>query len=83
MLQCVAVCCSVLQCVAVCCSVLQCVAVCCSVLQCIADVLYHDTRHSLSHVNAKYHDIIQKEINKKNCPTHICSYVTCHGVGMS
>jgi len=29
-LQCVAVCCSVLQCVAVCCSVLQCVAVCCS-----------------------------------------------------
>ena len=46
MLQCVAVCCSVLQCsmlqyVAVCCSVeqlavLQCVAVCCSVLQCVA-----------------------------------------------
>ena len=40
MLQCVAVCCSVLQCVAVCCSVLQCVMVCwserpprCSVLQ--------------------------------------------------
>ena len=49
-LQCVAVCCSVLQCVAVhigleanvhtilscgaCCSMLQCVAVCCSVLQC-------------------------------------------------
>ena len=30
MLQCVAVCCSVLQCVAVCCSVLQCVAVCCT-----------------------------------------------------
>ena len=36
MLQCVAVCCSVLQCVAVCCSVLQCSAVCCSVLQCVA-----------------------------------------------
>jgi len=45
-LQCVAVCCSVLQCVAVyssvlqcaavCCSVLQCAAVCCSVLQCVA-----------------------------------------------
>ena len=35
MLQCIAVCCSVLQCVAVCCSVLQCVAVCCSVLQCV------------------------------------------------
>ena len=33
-LQCVAVCCSILlQCVTVCCSVLQCVAVCCSVLQ--------------------------------------------------
>jgi len=29
-LQCVAVCCSVLQCVAMCCSVLRCVAVCCS-----------------------------------------------------
>ena len=29
-----------LQCVAVCCSVLQCVAVCCSVLQCVAHVLY-------------------------------------------
>ena len=36
MLQCVAVCCSVLQCGAVCCSVLQCGAVCCSVLQCVA-----------------------------------------------
>jgi len=33
MLQCVAVCCSVLQCAAVCCSMLKCVAVCCSVLQ--------------------------------------------------
>ena len=31
MLQCVALCCSVLQCVAVCCSVLQRVAVCCSI----------------------------------------------------
>jgi len=31
-LQCVAVCCSVMQCVAVCCSVLQCVAVCYSAL---------------------------------------------------
>ena len=44
MLQCVAVCCSVLQCAAVCCSVLQretretlqCLAACCSVLQCVA-----------------------------------------------
>jgi len=46
-LQCVAVCCSVLQrvavcrsvpwCVAVCCSVLQCVAVYCSVSQCVAE----------------------------------------------
>jgi len=49
-LQCVAVCCSVLHCVAVgylkesslmgynaaCCSVLQSVAVCCGVLQCVA-----------------------------------------------
>ena len=51
MLQCVAVCCSVLQCVAVCCSVLldvvcrselQSFPVCCSVwqyvLQCVADL---------------------------------------------
>ena len=36
LMQCVAVCCSVLQCVAVCCSVLQCVAVCCNVLQYVA-----------------------------------------------
>ena len=41
-LQCVAVCCSVLQSVgtdyvnSACCSVLQCVAVCCNELQCIA-----------------------------------------------
>jgi len=36
LVQCVAVCCSVLQCVAVCRSVLQCAAVCCSVLHCVA-----------------------------------------------
>jgi len=35
-LQRVAACCSVLQCVAVCCSVLQRVAACCSVFQCVA-----------------------------------------------
>jgi len=35
-LQCVALCCSVLQCGTMYCSVLQCVAVCCSVLQCVA-----------------------------------------------
>ena len=35
LLQCVAVCCSVLHSVAVCCSVLQCVAACCSMLQCV------------------------------------------------
>jgi len=40
MLQCVAVCCSVLQCVVVCCSVLQCVVVCCSVLYCMLRVLH-------------------------------------------
>jgi len=32
-----------LQCVAVCCSVLQCVAVCCSVLQCVRRALQCDT----------------------------------------
>ena len=37
MLQCVAVCCSVLQYVAVRCSVLYCVLVYCSVLQCVAE----------------------------------------------
>ena len=39
------VCCSMmrmLQCVAVCCSVLQCIAVCCSVLQCVVSVLQYD-----------------------------------------
>jgi len=40
-LQCAAVCCSVLHCVALCCSVLQCVAVCCSVLQCVAVCCIH------------------------------------------
>jgi len=35
-LQCVAVCCSLLQCVAAYCSVLQCVTVCCRVLQRVA-----------------------------------------------
>jgi len=56
-LQCVAVCCSVLQwpplqnvscpplyilqCIAVCCSVLQYVAVCCSVLHCMCRVLHY------------------------------------------
>jgi len=39
LLQCVAVCYSVLPCVAVRCSVLQCVAVCCSVLQCVFFVI--------------------------------------------
>jgi len=41
-LQCGAVCCSVLQRVAVCCSVLQRVAVCCSVLQHVADAVLAD-----------------------------------------
>jgi len=50
MLECVAVCCSVLQSVvvcAVCCSVLQCAAMCCSVLQCVAvccSILVHMKR---------------------------------------
>ena len=63
MLQCVAVCCSVLQCVAkvmtcmeffhvyiraVCCSVLQCVAVCCSVLKCVAVCCKGNDTHGVS-----------------------------------
>ena len=41
MLQCIAVCCSVLQCIEVLCSVLQCVAVLCSVLQ--PSAMAHDS----------------------------------------
>ena len=58
-LQCVAVCCSVLQrvdilksqCIAVCCSVLQCVAVCYSVLQCVA-VCRHSEKSASSGFDA-------------------------------
>ena len=46
--QCVAVCCSVLQCVAVCCSVLQCVEVCCSVLRTCAHINSSTSRRLVS-----------------------------------
>jgi len=48
-LQCVAVCCSVLRrvfkCVAVCCSVLQCVAVCCGAYTCVSMNAYMYALH--------------------------------------
>jgi len=47
--QCGAVCCSVLQCFAVCCSMVQCVAVCCSVLQCVAVWLWLYVRGAVQH----------------------------------
>jgi len=52
--QCVAVCCSVLQCVAVVvyCSVLQCVAVFCRVLQCVA--VCHDRDRDTEFVRGTY-----------------------------
>jgi len=48
-LQCVAVCCSVLQRVAACCSVLQHVAACCSMLQLVdnTDVRLYTTYESI------------------------------------
>ena len=58
MLQCVAVCCSVLQCAAVCCSVLQCAAVCYSTLQCTAvccNVLQDAAVYYMSHVPMTIH----------------------------
>ena len=63
MLQCVAVCCSVLQCVAVCCSVLQCVAVCCSVLQCAAVCC------SVLQCVAVCRSVFSEEINFSECVT--------------
>ena len=72
MLQCVAVCysvlhcvvvrCSMLQCVAVCCSVLQCVAVCCSVLQCVAAVDRCCT-HTLARVAVCYESVMVVDSN--------------------
>jgi len=47
-LQCVAVCCSVLQSVAGNCIVLQCVEVCCSVLQCVALSMMTDKNSLIS-----------------------------------
>ena len=71
-MQCVAVCCSVLQCAQprttswVCVSVLQCVAVCCSVLQC---ALPRRTPRAWCYVD--FNEFSRKwarVVNKKNCP---------------
>ena len=90
MLQCVAVCCSVLQRVAACCSVLQCVTVCCSVLQCVAvcfSMLYVSCRVEGLGFTSKddlfLHSIVNKSLG--SIVTHSlypCIYVTrrfCHG----
>ena len=59
MLQCAAVCCSVMQCVAVCCSVMQCVAVCCSVLQCVADQHGQACGNEVGHSFSKRNSALQ------------------------
>ena len=71
MLQCVAVCCSVLQCVAVCCSVLQCVAVCCSVWQraAVCCSMFQCVGHALC-VQAYFHKRALQcvaDLQKENC----------------
>jgi len=85
-LQCVAVCCSVLQwhtcpfartpCCAepaqcvVCCGVLQCVAVCCSVLQCVA----------VTHMSACPHAVLRRACtvcNVLRCVAVCCSVLQC------
>ena len=53
MLQCVAVCCSVLQCGAVCCSVVQCIAVRCSVST-HCDTLHHTAPHCTTLQHSTY-----------------------------
>jgi len=69
-LQCIAVCCSVLQCadvfcsslqcIAVCCSVLQCVAVCCSVLQCVPiSFVGGKSHHSVVYCNVLQHCVAE------------------------
>ena len=73
MLQCVAVCCSVVQCVAVCCSVLQCVAVCCSVLQCVA---VRRMRKETMRRNQLAHIVLQ-------CVAVCCSALQCVAVCFS
>ena len=78
MLQCVAVCCSVLQCVAVRCSVLQCAIVCCSVLQIVAVFsvcsLHEETFQSMRHVKKERNPA--REGERAVC----CSVLQCAAV---
>ena len=74
MLQCVAVCCSVLQCVAVWHSVLQCVAAWCSVLQ--ESVVYYNSSYSSYELNKLFNSsAVPRGENGRN-PTffHFLSY---------
>ena len=64
MLQCVAVCCSVLQCVAVCCSVMQCVAPCCSALQYVA-------------VRCRMLQFVAVRCNALQCAATCCNVLQC------
>jgi len=84
-LQCVAVCCSVLQshcrchgsrqCVAVCCSVLQCVAVCCSVLQCVLDMrdVTHWVASALEWIHAPHCNTLQHTATHCNTLQHMAA----------
>ena len=56
-LQCGAVCCSVVQRVAACCNVLQCVAVCCSVLQCAA-MCHFANEHCIPNNDVNFFDAL-------------------------
>ena len=70
MLQCDAVCCSVLQCVAVCCSVLQCVAVCCSVSHMYRGEEFHQHVRSEDSPSEMNQSVLQ-------CVAVCCSVLQC------
>ena len=76
MLQCVAVCCSVLQCDAVCCSVLQGVAGYCSVMQCVAVSMW--VNEPLEHVqDVNPWSLILACCNMLQCVAVCCRILQC------
>jgi len=66
----------VLQCSAVCCSVVQCVAVCCSVLQCVADIHTHSASWVL-HCVADYIHTFTVCYSVLPCVAVSCSVLQC------
>ena len=72
MLQCVALCCSVLQCVAVCCSVLQCVAV-----RCTGNELLQESNAKKRAIVEKYL-LVRPDRNFYRKETGICKRVIVH-----